>query len=113
MGQASVDFSELCDPALNQTLNDGLYLHINIENVSLNALIDTGSTITIIHTHKFKLLSDEIQNTLQPVKCFLKMADGGPVPCKGVVKIPLNIENQIYQQDVLIANIDAPFVFGL
>ena len=57
------------------TLNDGLYLHINIENVSLNALIDTGSTITIIHTQKFKLLSDEIQNTIQPVKFFLKMAD--------------------------------------
>lgn len=96
MGQASVDSSELSDPELNQTLNYGLYLQINIENVSLNALIDTGSTIAIIHTQKFKLLSDEIQNTIQPVKFVLKMADGGPVPCKGVVKIPLNIENQIY-----------------
>lgn len=44
------------DPEFSLPPNDGLYIEIKIENVPLQALIDTGSTVTIIHTQKFALL---------------------------------------------------------
>ena len=50
-------------------------------------------------------MSDEIQTTVQPVKFFIQLADEGPIPCQGIVKIPLNIDRQIYQQDILLADI--------
>lgn len=100
------------DPEFSLPPNDGLYIEIKIENVPLQALIDTGSTVTIIHTQKFALLPDEVQRKILPTKCVLRMADGGPVSCKGTAIIPLCIGNRIYDQQVLIAEIEAPFVVG-
>ena len=40
------------------------------------------------------------------------MADGGPVGCKGTTFLPLCIGGKVYHQQVLIADIEAPFVFG-
>lgn len=40
------------------------------------------------------------------------MADGGPVGCRGTVFFPICIGVKIYHQQVLIAEIEAPFVLG-
>lgn len=98
------------DPKITLSPNDGLYLEIKVENLSFVALIDTGSTVSISHPKKFELLPKELQESILPTKCVLRMADGGPVGCKGTITLPLLIGNNIYHQQVLIAEIEAPFV---
>ena len=100
------------DPQITLIPNDGLYLDIKVKNLPFVALIDTGSTVSIIHTKKFELLPKEFQESVLPTKCVLRMADGGPVGCKGTTTLPLLIGNSIYYQQVLIAEIEAPFVLG-
>lgn len=51
-----------------------------------------------------------IRENVLPTKCILRMADGGPVGCKGTTFLPLCIGGKVYQQQVLIAHIEAPFV---
>ena len=92
--------------------NEGLYLDLKVENLSLLGLIDTGSTVSIIHTEKFDLLPMSIRETVSPTRCVLRMADGGPVGCKGTTFLPLSIGGKVYNQQVLIADIEAPFVVG-
>ena len=92
--------------------NEGLYLDLKVENLSLFGLIDTGSTVSIIHTKKFDLCPMSIRETVSPTRCVLRMADEGPVGCKGTTFRPLSIGGKVYHQQVLIADIEAPFVFG-
>ena len=92
--------------------NEGLYLDLKVENLSLLGLIDTGSTVSIIHTKKFDLLPMSIRETVSPTRCVLRMADGGPVGCKGTTFLPLSIGGKVYNQQVLIADIEAPLVVG-
>ena len=92
--------------------NKGLYLDVTVENLTLSSLIDTGSTVSIIHTKKFDLLPMSIRETVSPTRCVLRMADGGPVGCKGTTFLPLCIGSKVYHQQVLIADIEAPFVLG-
>ena len=49
---------------------------------------------------------------MSPTRCVLLMADGGPVGCKGTTFLPLCIGGKVYHQQVLIADIEAPFVVG-
>ena len=54
-GQASVDLVGN-DPNISLPSNEDLYLDLKVENLSLSGLIDTGSSVRIIHTKKFDLL---------------------------------------------------------
>ncbi|MCG7879153.1 MAG: RNase H-like domain-containing protein [Candidatus Thiodiazotropha endolucinida] len=112
MGQASVEPFVGNDPHVSLPPKDGLYLDIKVENCPFIALIDTGSTVSIIHPKKFESLSSETQEKVLPTKCVLKMADGGPVDCRGTIILPISIGDKIYDQQVLIAEIEAPFVLG-
>lgn len=71
---------------------------MGIGNLFANGLVDTGSTVTILHTHKFQSLPEDLQQMLQATPYTLKMADGGPVLCLGAVNLPIQIGNKVYLQ---------------
>ena len=48
--------------------NEGLYLDVTVEKSTLSSLIDTGSTVSIIHTKKFELLPMSIRETVLPTR---------------------------------------------
>ena len=100
------------DPKISLPPNEGLYLDVTVEKLTLQGLIDTGSTCSIIHTKTFASLPNEIRENVLPTRCVLRMADGGPVGCKGTTILPLCIGSKTYHQQVLIAEIEAPFVLG-
>ena len=89
--------------------NDGLYVKVGI---GANGLVDTGSTVTILHTLKFQYLPEELKQPLRTTQYTLKMSDGGPVPCLGAVSLPIQVGDKVYLQDVLIAEIETSFVMG-
>ena len=77
------------DPKISLPPNEGLYLDVTVENLTLLGLIDTGSTCSIIHTKN--VASNEIRENVLPTRCVLGMADGGSVGCKGTTILPLCI----------------------
>ena len=92
--------------------NEGLHLDVTVEKLTLQGLIDTGSSFSIIHTKKFDLLPSEIRENVLPTKCVLRMVDGGPVGYKGTTILPLCIGSKTYYQQVPVAETEASFELG-
>ena len=51
-----MDFFVENDPKHSLPPNEGLYLDVTVEHLTLQGFIDTGSTCSISHTKKFALL---------------------------------------------------------
>ena len=71
-------------------------------NLSANGLVDTGSTITILHTLKFQSLADELQHKLQSTPYTLKMAGGCPVPCLGAAHLSIQVGDKVWFKQYFI-----------
>lgn len=78
----------------------------------MNCLIDTGSTITVMHPDKLNLLPVADKPKIITDNVQLKMADGGVVCSPGYVHLPLEINGHIFQQRTVIAAVEAPLVLG-
>ena len=52
------------DPKITLPSNEGLYLDVTVENLTLQGLFDTGNTCSIIHTKKFDLLPNKIRKNV-------------------------------------------------
>jgi predicted aspartyl protease len=59
--------------------NDGLFVNAKIHNTEVHCLIDTGSTMSVLHTTVFDQLPGRLKNQLLPYHTHLRMADGSPV----------------------------------
>ena len=92
--------------------NDGLFVNAKIHNTEVHCLIDTGSTMSVLHTTVFDQLPGRLKNQLLPYHTHLRMADGSPVVPLGIVKVPLQIDNQIVYQEMLVADVEIPAVLG-
>jgi predicted aspartyl protease len=96
----------------NNDQQDGLYLAVSIEGVNLNCLIDTGSTITVLHPDKYKAMREDSRPPLQKEVVKLRVADGGLVTPLGSAVFELDIQGKVYQQRILVADVEAPVVLG-
>ena len=92
--------------------NDGLFVNAKIHNTEVHCLIDTGSTMSVLHTTVFDQLPGRLKNQLLPYHTHLRMVDGSPVVPLGIVKVPLQIDNQIVYQEMLVADVEIPAVLG-
>jgi hypothetical protein len=57
-------------------------------------------------------IAGRLKNQLLPYNTHLRMADGSPVVPLGIVKVPLQIDNQIVYQEMLVADVEIPAVLG-
>lgn len=92
--------------------HDGLYVKAEIYQKNLYCLVDTGASMSVIHSKIYKNLSNHTQNRLEPYESKLKIADGRQVQPLGKIKLPLAIDNQIIWQNFIVAEIDLPIVLG-
>lgn len=115
-GQLSAEnTNKINRPTLSQmkgNKNDGLFINAKIHNTEVHCLIDTGSTMSVLHTTVFDQLPGQLKNQLLPYHIHLRMADGSPVVPLGIVKVPLQIDNQIVYQEMLVADVEIPAVLG-
>ncbi|KAK3090931.1 hypothetical protein FSP39_015821 [Pinctada imbricata] len=81
-----------------------LYAHVEINGVRCQALIDTGSSVTLISKTLFHKIPSEI--TLQKASTILKTADGKHLEVVGRFMAELKIGNELITQDVIIANLE-------
>ena len=92
--------------------NDGLFVNAKIHNTEVHCLIDTGSTMSVLHTTVFDQLPGRLKKHLLPYHTQLRMTDGSPVVPLSIVKVPLQIDSRIVYQEMLDADVEIPAVLG-
>ncbi|KAK3603895.1 hypothetical protein CHS0354_042905 [Potamilus streckersoni] len=75
-------------------LQDGLYIEVTISDIGVNALIDTGSTTTVLNPQKYYAISDPLRPSLQSGYGQLRIADGGMVTSLGSAKFRIMINGK-------------------
>ena len=94
------------------TTNESMYLPITIYQSPVNCLVDSGSTLTLIHPAQFALIPKAVRPDLQDKKIKLRMADGGVIESKGEALVQIKIGNLTFPHLVTIAEVEAPLVIG-
>ena len=117
MGQASAseqripqrptDSSKTSDN--NQT---GLYIPVQIFGVKANALLDTGSTISVISPRLFDKIPSHLKPEISPSNRNLCMANGDTSTPQGRVMLQLAIKGTSLWHSIIIADIEAPIILG-
>ena len=92
--------------------NESLYLPISVNGIPTNSLLDSGSTLTVIHPDIYSQISTEQRPALagNPIK--LRMADGGLIKSLGRIQIEIAIEGMSVKHSVVVAEVESPVVLG-
>jgi hypothetical protein len=92
--------------------HDGLFATVDICQIPLYCLLDTGSTMSVLHSNIFKKLPQKMQTRLKNSNKKLRMADGSELRILGTIHLPLFIDNQVIHQLMLVADVEILAVLG-
>jgi hypothetical protein len=93
-------------------MQDSLFLKCFIFNIEVNCLVDTGSTICILHPRKYNLLPPNMRPEIKKINTKLCLADGGAINTMGYIDLPIQVGNFTTVQKFTVADIDVPAVIG-
>jgi hypothetical protein len=96
----------------NNGKQDGLYIRAQMYNQNINCLVDTGSTITVLHPTKYLSIPETVRPALNSGNVQLRMADGGVVSSLGSTVLTFHINGKMLRQRMVIAEVEAPIVLG-
>lgn len=97
---------------LKSNKQDSLFLKCFIFNIEVNCLVDTGSTICILHPRKYDLLPPNMRPEIKKTNTKLCLADGGVINTMGYIDLPIQVGNFTTVQKFTVADIDVPAVIG-
>ena len=92
--------------------HDGLYVDLFVSGVCVKAIIDTGSTISILNPSKYFDISENVRPPLQPSTSDLVIGDGGKVRPLGQVDLVIIVENKRLTHTFVVADVNVPGVLG-
>lgn len=92
---------------------DSLYVMLSLYGVSINCLVDTGSTMTVLKKQYYDSLPEDQRPPLRACHGRLRMADGSEVSVIGEVDISASIDSQIITLKMYVANIEAAAILGM
>ena len=67
-------------------------------------LVDTGATVSLISSEVWNRIKPANPPELKPVNMKLVGVDGSPMQVQGSVIVDLNLSDQAFQQEVIVAN---------
>jgi hypothetical protein len=73
--------------------HDGLFASVNICQITLCCLIDTGSTMSVRHSNIFKKLPQKKKTRLKTSNQKVRMDDGSELRILVTINLPLFIDN--------------------
>ena len=97
---------------LKSNKQDSLFVKCFIFDLEVNCLIDTGSTVCILHPRKYGLLPENLRPEIQKNDKQLCLADGSIVETMGHIELPIKIGDFTTVQKFTVADIDVPAVIG-
>lgn len=95
----------------NDTQN-GLYIPIKIFNIEAEALLDTGSSISVLSPKLFERIPDSIKPMISPSDRSLRMANGDTTLPRGNAIFELSINDTNLRHKMTIADIEVPVIIG-
>ena len=92
-----------------------LYISLRINEIPVMALVDSGSTLRVIHPTVLSRISGEQDMVRNSPSGQLRLADGGLVDTLGTVQLSLRLGSDSYfiQHEMVVAAVEAPAVIGL
>ena len=89
-----------------------MFLKCFISSIEVNCLIDTGSTICILHPRKYNIIPSHIKPEIKKHNTKLCLADGGQIDTIGYVDLPVEVGDLVVTHRFTVADIDVPAVIG-
>lgn len=80
--------------------------------MKINSIIDTGSSITVIHPKKYYEIDRCMRPKLEPNYSNLRMANGDLVVPEGQTVLQFKIKGEIIEHRTIVADIDAQMILG-
>ncbi len=96
----------------SNTRHDGLFVLMQIGGNDVNCLVDTGSTLSVLHPSRYEAIPEEIRPNLEYMNNYLRMADGGLVTLLGKATFTILVDGRSFEQEMMIADIEVPAVMG-
>ena len=91
----------------------GLYVKCKVNGISVDSLVDTGATLTIISTHLWDTIKQCSSPLLETFDTQVFTASGEPVNLKGKTTVFIDIGGMHYTCQVVVADIDLELILGL
>ncbi|XP_069107286.1 uncharacterized protein [Argopecten irradians] len=98
--------------AKSKPKSDGLFIPAIECGVEINCLLDTGSTISVLHPYIFAAIDIKYRPVLSKHHTSFKVADGGLVVSEGAIDATLEISGKLVKHHMVIANISIPAILG-
>lgn len=81
------------------------FCSVDIQNININMLVDTGSVVTILSKQVFDKIHTESVPALHAVESNLTVADGGILTNYGKVSMDFRIGCCSFSQDTIVAGL--------
>ena len=92
--------------------NESLYLPVTIHGIHVNSLLDSGSTLTVLHPDTYYQIPQTSRPNMIGEQIKLRMADGGVIQSLGEVQVEIALGDQVFQHVATIADIESSAVIG-
>ncbi|CAC5382525.1 unnamed protein product [Mytilus coruscus] len=79
-------------------------------DMKLNCLIDTGSTVSVLDSSMYNIMSKSVKPVLSNARSSLHMANGSVVMPMGTAVLPTQSDNKIAYHRLIVATIDIPMI---
>ena len=89
-----------------------LYLPITVNGFKIMALMDSGSTCTIIHPDIFEKIHQKDQVNFDGIPTKLRMANGNITTTQGKVNLKIKIGDDHLEHKFIVAPVDTPVILG-
>ena len=96
------------------TTGGSLYLPGSIDGNDVTCLIDSGATLSVMHTSIYRSMDPDSRTKIRPREGHLRMADGGLVKPLGQIDCRLMLPDQrCVTHSFVVADIEAQIVLGI
>eukprot|EP00117_Sycon_ciliatum_P009189 scpid21588/ scgid11586/ Retrovirus-related Pol polyprotein from transposon 412; Protease; Reverse transcriptase; Endonuclease len=99
-------------PAVSKSVHDPFRIPVCVENVSVHALVDTGSSVTLMSERFWSSFPDRPVLSDAPLQTIVSV-DGTPVTVLGKTTVRLQFEHATVQYSVLVARIQHDVLLGI
>ena len=91
----------------------GLYADCQINNISMECLIDTGATLSIMSLKAWDIIRDSCSNELKAFSTPIYTASGNQIEVKGLIPVVVRLCGLNCVTEVLVADVDVDVILGL
>lgn len=95
-----------------QDTDNGIFVEGTVSGLTIDFLIDSGSSATLLSHELYKTLPAEGRAPLHPVRVELKSVNGDTLRCYGKTEVDIALGSSTFKQTVIVCDIDLDAILG-